>query len=86
MPGVTIGSNVVIGAGSVVTKDIPDHSVAIGVPAKVVSSFADYQAKIQSTCASDIDLASITDYRERVERAMAIQALKPSLIFSHLKI
>jgi acetyltransferase-like isoleucine patch superfamily enzyme len=76
MPGVSIGSNVVIGAGSVVTKDIPDHSVAIGVPAKVVSSFADYQAKIQSTCASDTDLAGITDYRARVERAMAIQASK----------
>ena len=76
MPGVSIGSNVVIGAGSVVTKDIPDHSVAIGVPAKVVSSFDDFQAKIQSTCASDTDLAGITDYRERVERAMAIQASK----------
>lgn len=78
MPGVTIGSNVVIGAGSVVTKDIPDNSVAIGVPAKVVSSFEDYQAKIQDTCASDSDLAGITDYAERVERAMAIQAAKQS--------
>ncbi|AXF46176.1 MULTISPECIES: acyltransferase [Acinetobacter] len=78
MPGVSIGSNVVIGAGSVVTKDIPDHSVAIGVPAKVVSSFDDFQAKIQSTCASDTDLAGITDYRARVERAMATQASKSS--------
>lgn len=78
MPGVTIGSNVVIGAGSVVTKDIPDHSVAIGVPAKVVSSFADYQAKIQSTCASDSELVGISDYRARVERAMAIQSSKNS--------
>ena len=87
MPGVSIGSNVVIGAGSVVTKDIPDHSVAIGVPAKVVSSFADYQAKIQSTCASDSDLAGITDYRERVERAMAIQASKTTFnIFPFHKI
>jgi len=78
MPGVTIGSNVVIGAGSVVTKDIPGHSVAIGVPAKVVSKFADYQAKIQTTCASDSDLVGITDYHERVERAMAIQSSKNS--------
>ena len=78
MPGVTIGSNVVIGAGSVVTKDIPDNSVAIGVPAKVVSSFEDYHAKIQSTCASETDLVGIKDYRERVERAMAIQASKNS--------
>lgn len=29
-PGVTIGDDVVIGAGSVVTKDIPSHSVAVG--------------------------------------------------------
>lgn len=78
MPGVKIGSNVVIGAGSVVTKDIPDHSVAIGVPAKVVSSFADYQAKIKATCASDFELASITDYAERVQRAIELQAQKQS--------
>ena len=36
LPGVTIGENSVIGAGSVVTKDIPPNSVAVGVPCKVV--------------------------------------------------
>ena len=36
MPGVTIGSDVVIGGGSVVTKDIPDHSVAVGNPCRVI--------------------------------------------------
>ena len=36
MPGVTIGKGSVIGAGSVVTKDIPDWSIATGNPAKVV--------------------------------------------------
>lgn len=35
-PGVTIGDNVVIGAGSVVTKDIPDWSIAAGNPCKVL--------------------------------------------------
>jgi acetyltransferase-like isoleucine patch superfamily enzyme len=39
LPGVTIGRHVVIGANSVVTKDIPDFSVAVGVPAKVVRQF-----------------------------------------------
>ena len=34
--GVTIGSNVIIGAGSVVTHDIPDNAVAVGNPARVV--------------------------------------------------
>lgn len=36
MPGVTIGKNSVVGASSVVTKDIPDYSIAIGNPAKVI--------------------------------------------------
>ena len=35
-PGVTIGSNVVIGSGSVVTKDIPDNVVAAGNPCRVL--------------------------------------------------
>lgn len=36
MPGITIGDNSVIGAGSVVTSDIPDNVVAYGVPCKVI--------------------------------------------------
>ncbi len=36
MPGVTIGDNVVIGGGSVVVKDIPSNSVAVGNPCKVI--------------------------------------------------
>jgi len=36
LPGVTIGENCIIGANSVVTKDIPDNTVACGCPAKVV--------------------------------------------------
>lgn len=35
-PGIHIGSNVVIGAGSVVTKDIPDWSIAAGNPCRVI--------------------------------------------------
>lgn len=38
MPGVTIGDNVVIGAGSVVTKDIPSNVVAVGNPCKVLKN------------------------------------------------
>lgn len=38
LPGVTIGNNVTIGAGSVVTKDIPDNVVAVGNPCKVIKS------------------------------------------------
>ena len=34
--GVTIGSNVVVAAGAVVTKDVPDNSLVGGVPAKLI--------------------------------------------------
>lgn len=36
LPGVTIGNNVVVAAGAVVTKDVPDNCVVGGVPAKVI--------------------------------------------------
>lgn len=38
LPGVSIGSSSVIGAGSVVTKDIPDNVVAVGNPCKVIKT------------------------------------------------
>lgn len=44
MPGVHIGNNVIIGAYAVVTHDIPDNSVAVGMPARVIKSIEDYYA------------------------------------------
>lgn len=41
-PGVTIGENSVIGAGSVVVKDIPKNSVAVGNPCKVLREINEY--------------------------------------------
>ena len=42
MPGVTIGNHVLVAAGSVVTKSIPDGCVVAGNPAKVICSVEDY--------------------------------------------
>jgi len=39
-PGVTIGRGAVVGANSVVLSDVPDYSVAVGAPARVVRTFA----------------------------------------------
>lgn len=45
LPGVTIGNNVVIGANSTVTGDIPADTVAVGNPARVISSIETFVAK-----------------------------------------
>ena len=47
MPGCKIGNKVVIGAGAVVTKDIPDNSVAVGVPARVIKTADEYFEKLK---------------------------------------
>lgn len=55
MPGVTIGNNCVIGAGAVVTRHIPDNSVAVGTPARVISDTEGYK---QRTLAKAIHVRS----------------------------
>ncbi len=45
MPGVTIGKDCIVGAGAIVTRDIPDGSIAVGVPARVVSTIEEYREK-----------------------------------------
>jgi UDP-2-acetamido-3-amino-2,3-dideoxy-glucuronate N-acetyltransferase len=36
LPGVTIGKKVIVGAGAVVTGDVPDYAIVVGVPARIV--------------------------------------------------
>ena len=38
LPGVTVGKFAIVGAGAIVTKDVPDYSVVVGTPAKVVKT------------------------------------------------
>jgi len=45
LPGVTIGDNTVIGAGSVVSKDIPANVVAVGIPCKVIREIGEHDRK-----------------------------------------
>jgi acetyltransferase-like isoleucine patch superfamily enzyme len=54
-PGVTIGRGAVIGANSVVNRDIPDFCVAAGAPARVLKSIE------SGSDQSSLELARITD-------------------------
>jgi serine acetyltransferase len=42
MPGVQIGPNSIVGAGSVVAKDVPPQTVVAGVPAQMIYTLGDY--------------------------------------------
>jgi len=50
LPGVTVGNNVIIASGSLVTKSIPDNVVVGGVPARVIKTIEEYKKKVLETC------------------------------------
>lgn len=51
LPGVTIGAHSIIGAGGIVTRDIPPYSIAVGNPAKVIKKW-DFERKYWETVQS----------------------------------
>lgn len=67
LPGVTIGPNVLVAAGSVVNKDIPPNSCVAGVPARVYSKFDEFisrqvkQAKVRPNFSSKETMHPISD-------------------------
>jgi acetyltransferase-like isoleucine patch superfamily enzyme len=70
MPGVRVGDNVVIAAGSVVTKSVPSGCIVAGNPAKRIGDFDAYRKRVLDTCVSDNDMDKTLGYRERIERVV----------------
>ncbi|MBV8491180.1 MAG: N-acetyltransferase [Candidatus Eremiobacteraeota bacterium] len=43
LPGITIGEGALVGAGSVVTRDVPDHAIVVGNPARIIGTLGSGQ-------------------------------------------
>lgn len=72
LPGVHVGNRVIIGAGSIVTKDIPDNSVAVGNPAKVICPIDEYLDKEKAKINAENTFVGIVfDQKSTVEAVAA---------------
>src|SRR5690606_18074484 len=70
MPGVVIEDNVIVAAGSVVTKSIPSGFIAGGNPAKIIGKFDDYKKRVLEDYISDKDIDFSKDFRARIEEVI----------------
>ena len=72
LKGVTIGNNAIIGANSLVNKDIPDNVVAAGNPAKVIMTIEEYYNKRKELYIEDAKELSLA-YYERYKRKPPVE-------------
>ncbi|AUC82948.1 DapH/DapD/GlmU-related protein [Lacinutrix sp. Bg11-31] len=66
MPGVKIDDNVIVAAGSVVTKSIPSGSIVAGVPAKMVGEYKTIEDRMIKNYISDQDMDYNKNYIDRI--------------------
>ena len=76
LPNVTIGNKVIVGAGSVVKHSIPDNSVAVGNPAKVICTYDEYKRKREQQLANtavfdeSFTIHQITEEKKRLMKEL----------------
>ena len=66
LPGVKIEDNVIVAAGSVVSKSVPSNSIVAGVPAKIIGKYSDYRDNAIENFISDQEINKYKSYRDRI--------------------
>jgi len=66
MPGVRIGNRVIVGAGSIVTKSVPDGTVVAGNPARIVGEYSDLESSVLEDYPAADDMIGRA-WRERID-------------------
>lgn len=69
LPGVTVGERSIVGAGSVVTRDVPPNVVVAGVPARVVCTTDEYIAKARAH-STDLPPVGDPEFAEVLQRVL----------------
>lgn len=70
MPGVKVEDNVIIAAGSVVTKSIPTGVIVAGNPARIIGDYETYKQNVLKNYVSDKDINFNNDYMTRIEEVI----------------
>lgn len=70
MPGVKIDDNVIVAAGSVVTKSVPSGVIIGGNPAKIIGNYDQYKKEVMENYVSDKDMDKSLDYQRRIEKVI----------------
>jgi acetyltransferase-like isoleucine patch superfamily enzyme len=70
MPGVKIDDDVIVAAGSIVTKSVPKGSIVAGNPAVIIGNFYNYKQKVINDYISFNELDHQVNYRQRIEKIL----------------
>lgn len=76
MPGVKIDDNVIVAAGSVVTKSVPSGVIIAGNPAKIIGNYNDYKKKVLEEYTSDEDMDYSLSYKNRIDKVSNVSIKK----------
>jgi acetyltransferase-like isoleucine patch superfamily enzyme/dTDP-4-dehydrorhamnose 3,5-epimerase-like enzyme len=81
LPGITIGANAMIGAGSVVTRDVPQNAIVYGNPARINGYISAYDKKTLLTSNNIENIIELSVNRAKIIKLPKIFDLRGGLIF-----